>query len=134
MPGATDLAELITAMRPELCAGTFVFATVPHDAPGPDRLTPLMTFHEREGRTLIVPEAEARAHGLGGTHPCRMITLQVHSALDAVGFLAAVTACLASAGISVNAVSAYHHDHVFVPAARAEEAMALLQAMSREAG
>ena len=59
-----------------------------------------------------------------------MITLTVHSALDAVGFLAAITARLAEAGISVNAVSAFHHDHLFVPVDRADEAMALLQNMS----
>jgi hypothetical protein len=55
-----------------------------------------------------------------------MITLNVFSALDAVGFLAAVTARLANAGISVNPVSGFHHDHLFVPADRAEEAMRLL--------
>ena len=63
-----------------------------------------------------------------------MITLNVHSALDAVGFLAAVVSLLASAGISVNAVSAYHHDHLFVPVARADEAMRLLRKRSGRPG
>jgi len=54
----------------------------------------------------------------------------VHSALDAVGFLAAVTTRLAEAGISVNAVSAFHHDHLFVPEHRADEALQLLLEMS----
>ena len=57
---------------------------------------------------------------------CRMITLDVHSALDAIGFLAAVATLLAKAGISVNAVSAYYHDHLFVPREKADEAMRLL--------
>jgi hypothetical protein len=47
-----------------------------------------------------------------------------------VGFLAAITARLAEAGISVNAVSAFHHDHLFVPADRGDEAMAALRDMS----
>jgi hypothetical protein len=47
-----------------------------------------------------------------------------------VGFLAAVTARLADAGIAVNAVSAFYHDHLFVPESRAEEAFGLLQNMS----
>ncbi|MEY9903549.1 hypothetical protein ABIA44_007723 [Bradyrhizobium sp. USDA 329] len=63
--------------------------------------------------------------------PSRLITLTVHSALDAVGLLAAITARLAEAGISVNAVSAFHHDHLFVPADRADEAMAVLREMSK---
>ena len=44
-----------------------------------------------------------------------MITLDVHSSLESVGFLAAVSARLAAAGIPCNAVSAFHHDHLFVP-------------------
>ena len=59
-----------------------------------------------------------------------MITLTVHSALDAVGFLAAVTARLAAAGIGANPVSAFFHDHLFVPAARADEALALLRSLA----
>lgn len=55
-----------------------------------------------------------------------MITLNVHSALDAIGFLAAVASLLATAEISVNAVSAYYHDHLFVPLERADDAMRLL--------
>ena len=52
-----------------------------------------------------------------------MITLSVHSSLDAVGFLAAITNKLAAAAISFNPVSAYYHDHLFIPANRAEQAM-----------
>ncbi|WP_231612424.1 ACT domain-containing protein [Novipirellula galeiformis] len=55
-----------------------------------------------------------------------MITLKVHSSLEVVGFLFAVTAKLAQSGISVNVVSAYFHDHRFVPTGRADEAMKVL--------
>jgi hypothetical protein len=56
----------------------------------------------------------------------------VHSSLEAVGFLAAITARLAKAGMGVNPVSAFFHDHLFVPAERAGEAMAMLEALARE--
>ena len=62
-----------------------------------------------------------------------MITLNVHSALDAVGFLARVTTRLASLGMGVNPVAGYFHDHLFVPVDRAEEAMTALHEMAREA-
>jgi len=62
-----------------------------------------------------------------------MVTLTVHSALDAVGFLAAITARLAAAGISVNTVSAFFHDHLFVPAERAEETVEILCRMAADA-
>jgi hypothetical protein len=59
-----------------------------------------------------------------------MITLEVNSSLEAVGFLAAITGRLAEAGIPVNPVSGFHHDHLFMPEGRAEEAMAILGKMA----
>jgi hypothetical protein len=61
-----------------------------------------------------------------------MITLNVHSSLDAVGFLAAITTRLAAAGMGVNPISAFFHDHLFVPAERADEAMAILKTLAAE--
>jgi hypothetical protein len=54
----------------------------------------------------------------------------VHSSLEAVGLTAAVAAVLAAAGISANLVAAFHHDHVFVPADRAGEALDRLRRLS----
>ena len=55
----------------------------------------------------------------------------VHSSLAAVGLTAAVAAALADHGISANVVAAFYHDHIFVPAERAEEALAALRAIQR---
>ena len=130
MVGERDLQVLLENMRPEMRPGIFVFCTIRADETIPAALDPLVTFREHEGTTLVISRAEAEAAGLRATFASRLITLTVHSALDAVGFLAAITARLAEAGISVNAVSAFHHDHLFVPVDRADEAMALLQQMS----
>ena len=65
--------------------------------------------------------------------PSRMITLTVHSSLDAVGLLAAVTQVLAQADISVNVVSAFYHDHLFISEHRAVEALQILSALSEQA-
>jgi uncharacterized protein len=65
--------------------------------------------------------------GLDSAFRYRLITLNVHSSLEAVGLLAAVTTRLAAAGISVNAVSAVYHDHLFVAPGRAEEACGILR-------
>lgn len=126
-----DLSALLRHMRPELRPGTFVFCTIPTNERIPSALNPLLTFREQEGTTLVILREEAEAAGLRHAFASRLITLTVHSALDAVGFLAAITARLAEAGISVNAVSAYHHDHLFVPVDRADDAMALLHEMSK---
>ncbi|RXT44970.1 ACT domain-containing protein [Bradyrhizobium betae] len=130
MAGERNLEALLKDMKPELRPGIFVFCTVPTDESIPATLNPLLTFREQEGMTLVVLREEVEAAGLRYAFSSRLITLTIHSALDAVGFLAAVTACLAEAGISLNAVSAFHHDHLFVPVDRADEAMAVLREMS----
>jgi hypothetical protein len=58
----------------------------------------------------------------------------VHSSLEAVGFLATITERLAAADISVNAISAYFHDHLFVPFDKADQAMDILRQIQNEAG
>ncbi|RWF85880.1 MAG: ACT domain-containing protein [Mesorhizobium sp.] len=132
MAGETDLKKLLATMTPELRPGTHVFATLPPDAPVPDGLEPMMLFREREGTTAIALEERAKAAGLETVFRCRMVTLNIHSSLEAVGFLAAITTRLAAAGIGVNPVSAFYHDHLFVPADQAEEAMAILKRLAEE--
>jgi hypothetical protein len=134
MPGETDLKKLLASMRPMLTDGTYLFATLPGGLSVPPGVHPVMTFREADGFTLILEESEASRAGLAGTFRCRMITLEVHSSLEAVGFLAAITARLAAAGMGVNPVSAYYHDHLFVPADRADEAMQILERLAEEAG
>lgn len=134
MTGETDLKTLLASMTPELLAGTYVFATLPPDVPQPEGLEPVMVFREREGTTLILREEDAKAAGLNAMFRCRMVTLNIHSSLEAVGFLAAITTRLAAAGMGVNPVSAFYHDHLFVPADRAEEALELLRQLARESG
>ena len=125
-----NLAGLIQSMRPALWPETFVFASLRDDETIPAAIKPVMIFREAEGLTAILTHEEAVIVGLAASFPCRMITLEVRSALDAVGFLAAITSRLAAAGIAVNPVSAFHHDHLFVPADRAEEALRVLLEMS----
>ena len=133
MAGETNLTRLLAGMKPRLLPGNFVFATLPPGAAFPAGIEALMIFRESEGVTLILEEGEARKAGMSGTFRSRMITLEIHSSLDAVGFLAAITGRLAEAGMGVNPVSAFHHDHLFVPADRAEEALFILEQLAAEA-
>ena len=127
MSGETSLHVLLGSMRPELVPGAFVFVTLAGGTPVPLGVEPVMSFRECEGQTLIVADEQANTAGLAVTFHCRMITLNIHSALEAVGFLAAILPALAAAGIGVNPVSAFYHDHLFVPADRADDAMAILR-------
>lgn len=132
MGGETDLGKLLASMQPELQPHVHVFVTVPEGFALPRGVEPVMVFREREGTTLILREDQANGAGLAGTFRSRMITLTVHSALEGVGFLAAITARLSAAGIGSNPVSAFYHDHLFVPADRADDAMRVLLKLSAE--
>lgn len=132
MAGESNLRTLLQHMKPEMQDGIFVFCTLPHGKDIPAGLAPVSIFREREGTALIARREEAERAKLPHQFASKMITLSVHSSLEAVGFLAAITARLADAGISVNAVSAFHHDHLFVPEHRASEALRLLQDMQRQ--
>lgn len=118
--------EMIAGMDPVLMPGEFVFCTVVDAALAADALA---SFHEVEGLSVLLAVERAREEGLPVESPMRQITLTVHSSLEGVGLTAAVAQALAARGIACNMIAARLHDHVFVPAARAEEALEVLQAL-----
>lgn len=126
MSGIKDLNMLLASMKPKLRDGEFVFATLSQDQYSRLKENPMLMFREDEGITVIVEKKIADANALAYSSVWAMITLSVHSDLTAVGFLAAITSKLADHGITVNAVSAYYHDHLFVPHDKAEKAMRAL--------
>ncbi|MBP1873668.1 hypothetical protein J2Z19_003387 [Ensifer adhaerens] len=131
MAGETDLAKLLATMAPVLFPQTYVYCTVPHDeAQRYMTLEPLATYREDEGVTLILERPAADAADLSYGPLLARITLNVHSALEAVGLTAAVATALTREGISANVVAAYYHDHIFVPEADAERALEALRALS----
>ena len=133
MSGECDLAKLLQNMKPEMPEDVFVFCSIPNGQTIPATLNPVHIFREREGTTIVVEREKAESAALPYQFASRLITLTVHSSLEAVGFLAAVTSRLAQAGISANAVSAFYHDHLFVPEHRADEALQLLQDIAKQA-
>ena len=127
--GETELKRLLASMSPTLDDTDWVFAVVGEE--DAVRLTPhaIASFREAEGLTLVLPQSAA--DGLENVSaPMSKITLQVHSSLEAVGLTAAVASALAEEGISANVVAAYYHDHIFVPKASADRAVAVLQALA----
>lgn len=137
-----NLKKLLANINPELASEEYLFCTVTGDdknvlnsgmTPDPE-LEPIATFREKEALTLVVEAGRAAKAGLTGNGPWSLITCTINSDLNAVGFLAAMASALAERGISVNAFSAYYHDHLFVPADRAEEALAILKGDFSESG
>ncbi len=120
------LPELLASLQPELDPVVYVYATLPPDA-DPQPYAPRASIREAEALTVIVPEAVAEQAGLPIHFRCAWITLRVHSDLTAVGLTAAVAGALTTAGISCNVLAGTWHDHLLVPVAAAEAALAALQ-------
>lgn len=128
-----DRGAMIRGMAPVLDPETWHFVTVT-DASAIAGTSPLATFVEKEGLSLIVSEQDTQNTGLPTDMPMARITLTVHSALDGVGLTAAVASALAEADIPCNMVAAFHHDHAFVPLADAPRALAILMALADAEG
>ncbi|ANM04994.1 ACT domain-containing protein [Rhizobium phaseoli] len=133
MAGVTDLATLLATMDPVLQEGEFAFCTLSEEAFATSQpLEPLGLFREAEGVTVILPVEVAVERGFVIGTPLRWITLNVHSALEAVGLTAAFATALTREGISANVVAGYYHDHIFLPAADATRAIKALKALSAD--
>jgi uncharacterized protein len=132
MAGEEELSRLLRTMSPTLIAGEFVFCSFEGARYGDHSyLTPMAAAQELEGLTLVVPRSKADEHALEYDSVFRCITLTVHSSLDAVGLTAAVSSKLAEHGISANVMAGFYHDHIFIPARIAEQALAAIRELSR---
>jgi uncharacterized protein len=123
---------VLAAIDPQLQPGTYVFCALGSEPPPPG-LDALLRFAEPEGTTVVATEREAAEHGLVGAFSCEWVVLGGQTELEGVGLLAAVTGCLAEAGIASNVVSAVHHDHLFVPEGSGRLAVEVLRERQRRA-
>lgn len=126
---AHALPDLLAGLRPQRRPGDFVFVAVPDDN-AVTATDVLASVREPESLTLVMTREAADADGLYYDFVASWITLQVHSALSAVGLTAAVSAALAESGIACNVIAGYHHDHLLVPVERADDAVAVLVQLS----
>lgn len=125
MSAETDLARLLATMDPYQRPGEYVFCVAP-GGEVPAGVAVQASVVETEGLSLVLRRADADRLALAYDFVAAWITLRVHSALEAVGLTAAVSARLARAGISCNVIAGHHHDHLLVPSARAAEALRAL--------
>ncbi|MDB1124942.1 ACT domain-containing protein [Vibrio algarum] len=123
MTAITELDVLLKTMSPELVTGDYVFCTTQGGISDYLPLDPIATFRESEGLTLVLDKQNAVQASLEFDEIFSLITLTVHSSLEAVGLTAAVANKLASRGISANVIAAYYHDHIFVQKEKAELAL-----------
>ncbi|MFH5880364.1 N-acetyltransferase [Arthrobacter sp. NA-172] len=129
MAGESDLATLLKSMHPLLRDGDYVYALWAHGKPLEGNIE--AAVREAEGLTVVLRREEADRLGLSYDFVAAWITLQIHSALEAVGLTAAVSSALTAAGISCNVLAGFHHDHLLVPSAGRRRAMEVLELLGR---
>lgn len=132
MTGETSLPTLLRSMSPRLNDGDYVFCSLV-DTQCLGAVQPLGSFREHEGLSVILTRQQAEALGLSFAYLAAWLTLDVHSALNAVGLTAAVATALANAGISCNVIAGYHHDHLFVAKTDGPRAVEVLRHLASTA-
>ncbi|PXA72664.1 ACT domain-containing protein [Vibrio sp. 11986-1-5] len=132
MSAISELEVLLKSMSPQIIEGNYVFCTVKGPLSEYWHLDPIATFREQEGLTLVLLEQQAKAAKLKFDSVFSLITLTVHSSLEAVGLTAAFATKLASYGISANVIAGYYHDHIFVQSTLAEKALQALQEFTQQ--
>ena len=129
----TNLQTLLATLSPSLDPKVMVFCCLGGFPDLTELPTPPFAFiKEEEGWTVILDKDMADT--LGWLYEgvfCR-ITLEVQSSLQAVGLTAVVATELTKHNISANVVAACFHDHVFVPADRASDALVCLQSIQAQ--
>lgn len=132
MSGETDLANLLSSMKPSLSHESYVFVSAKAGMRELVSMDPWALIAEEEGMTAIIAKETADAASVPYQAIFRRITLTAHSSLEAIGLIAAVSAKLTSYGISGNVVAAFYHDHIFVPKDKAELTMEALEQLVQE--
>jgi uncharacterized protein len=128
--GETNINILIKNMRPVLNREEYVFHSIPSNTPIDFDKT-LFYFKEKEGITIVIEKNYADEQGYTYSSTFAWITLQVHSALEAVGLTAAFSRALADNNISCNVVAGFYHDHIFVQYPLAQHAVDILEKLAK---
>ena len=128
----SDLSLLVQSMQPVLNPGVYAFVSVA-SAELLKSVDVVASVREAEGLSAVVAESDAAVLKLPVLFRAAWITLEVQSDLQAIGLTAAFSGALSKAGIGCNVVAGAWHDHLFVPAGRAAEALAVLKQMQSDA-
>ena len=128
MAGERDLSVLLRSLDCVCRPGEFVYVladTFPNAEVH-------ASIRESEGVSYVLERHDADRLGLSYDFVAGWISLTVHSALEAVGLTAAVSAAFTNQGIRCNVIAGLFHDHVLVPIARVDEAMAVIAKLAKD--
>ncbi len=137
MAAETDLGVMLASISVTRRPGTWTFVTSTDPAAAAELLVQPSSggqavgalIREDEGMTAVLTVDLALRLGHAIEFEAAWLTLEVHSALEAVGLTAAVSRVLADEGIPCNVLAGAYHDHLLVPADRADTAIAAIEGL-----
>jgi hypothetical protein len=121
-----DLDEMLAQLSVSRRPGRWCMVS---DMTVPAGMAVAATIAEDEGTTNVVSVSDAEKLGARPEFVAAWLTVEVHSALGAVGLTAALATALATENIACNVLAGYHHDHLLVPIEKADRAIAVLEAL-----
>ena len=125
--GETNLSKMLATLHVKRRPGTFAYVQFEDRPADLDGVAALI--EESEATTVVAPLEIARIRGWEVVFEAAWLTLQVHSSLEAIGLTAAVSAALGDNGIPCNILAGALHDHILVPVAAADRAVAVLESL-----
>lgn len=131
MAGETDLEAMLRTLTVSRRPGRFTLVTLDSKIEPPAIGNGIeAVLEESEGTTIVCTVETAEANNWPQEFLAAWLTLDVHSALEAVGLTAAFSVALAGQGIPCNVLAGYFHDHLLVPEDRAADAVACLEGLA----
>jgi len=128
----SNLSLLLRSLEPVLNPGVYAFVCV-SNIETLKSVEVVASVLEPEGLSAVIAESDATALNLTIMFRAAWITLNVQSDLQSVGLTAAFSGALNKAHISCNVIAGAWHDHIFVPANLAKEALVVLRQLQQNA-
>lgn len=100
----------------------YAFSTIKDDAEL-EKEDVLGTFKEKEGLSVIAKKRYLESNKLPYHGVFAKLNIGISTSLELVGLTAVLSNLLAQENIPTNVVSAYYHDHIFVPYALKDKAI-----------
>jgi uncharacterized protein len=125
-----DLATLLRALRVTKRPGAWCMVS---GVELPADVEVQASIVEAEGTTSVISTADASRVGITPEFVMAWLSLDVNSALDAVGLTAAVASALAEHGLACNVLAAFHHDHLLVSFDEQDRAIEVLRGLAEQA-
>lgn len=127
-PGTLDLGKMLEQLDVILAGEPYCYVRMADGNQVPPADSCFALIREAEGQCAILPIERAEDLGLEPIFKSALLSLTVHSSLEAVGLTAWFSARLGEAGISCNVIAGLHHDHILVPWDRRFQAVEVLKA------